>query len=162
MLTIFNTPPKMVLSLSPPRQLGIHQLRHESSQFHPSGWGLASRRGGIANFFSTILRVKGNFKKASLASTGQQLVNSEESNAAEILGLLEKVDSWHERLQNEPFVTQSRIAKEEGIHRSRVGQLLELHVLDSQLREDLRRATPTPSVNQLRRLAKRMACDDRT
>ena len=115
---------------------------------------MASRRGGITNYFNTILRVEKNLEKADLSSTGQQLVNSGKSNAAEITPLLDKVARWHDPMQRDPSVTQSKIAKEEGIHRSRVGQLLELHALDSQLREDLRKATPPPSVNQLRQFAR--------
>ena len=120
---------------------------------------MASRRGGITNFFSAILQVDRHLSQATLAATGQQLVISVGSNSAEILALLDKVDSWHERMQREPSVTQSDIAKEEGVHRSRVGQLLELHAISHRVRQQLSGGADGSvrrmSVNQLRKLARR-------
>ncbi len=43
-----------------------------------------------------------------------------------LLDLLDRIDSWSNRMKRDPSVTQSIIAKEEGISRSRVAQLLEL------------------------------------
>src|SRR5690606_34242001 len=88
--------------------------KRHSLEWRSSENKVASLKGRIANHFSTILRVDQTCEIASLTTNGQKLAKSKQDRSKEILSLLDRVDSWHERMSATTSVTQSMIAKEEG------------------------------------------------
>ncbi|MDQ8188008.1 hypothetical protein QEH53_20635, partial [Pelagicoccus sp. SDUM812002] len=96
---------------------------------------MASRRIGNSNFFSTIIHVPIDCTKSFLATTGQLLSVPKSKKHLALLRALRRAEKWAERLRIDPTLTQSDIAKEEGICRTRVSQLLQLKRLPEDIRK---------------------------
>ncbi len=118
---------------------------------------MASQRVGNTNFLSTIIRVSINCSKTYLATTGQLLTVPNSKKRIELLKALRNADRWAERLRSDPSATQSDIAKEEGICRTRVSQILQLKRLPKGIRTKLEHAPEQLEVpiniHSLRKLA---------
>ncbi|MBK1877814.1 hypothetical protein [Pelagicoccus mobilis] len=111
---------------------------------------MARQKREHANYFSTIIQVDRSIKKATLTHNNQLLTNNPNNKIDTLLALLETVDSWHQRMRTDPSVTQSDIAKNEDISRSRVAQLLQLALLPTELKRQVE-SSKIQSVNQLRK-----------
>lgn len=61
---------------------------------------------------------------ATLVAQNKALVDFDGARRNQLLDLVKTVKSWQDRLDSDTSVTQSQIAKEAGVSRSRVGQLL--------------------------------------